>query len=119
VGPRPSKAYATAGPFPFGALILKDKRYRHHKVDAENKVFKTGSTTGTTYGKLSAIKADVRFTRTLPDAGRVSFLTTKLVVLDETPNNRFANVGDPGAVISTSSWRRCRPRSTECSPAKL
>jgi hypothetical protein len=86
-------------PFPSPLSFLKDKRHRHHRVDAENKVFKTGSTTGTTYGKLSAIKADVRFTRTLPDAGRVSFLTTKLVVLDETPNNRFANVGDSGAVI--------------------
>lgn len=84
---------------PPSTLSFKDKRHRHHKVEAENKVFKTGSTTGTTYGRLSTIKADVRFTRTFPNAGTVSFLTTKFVVLDETPNSRLANVGDSGAMI--------------------
>lgn len=92
-------------PSPSALSFLKDKRHRHHKVDAENKVFKTGSTTGTTYGKLSTIPADVRFTRIMPDAGLVIFLTKKLVVLDETPNNRFANVGDSGAVIRNGNAR--------------
>ncbi|KAH6847178.1 hypothetical protein B0I37DRAFT_391173 [Chaetomium sp. MPI-CAGE-AT-0009] len=86
-------------PSPSAYSFLQGKGHCADEVDAENKVFKTGSTTGTTYGRLSTIPADVRFTRTFPDAGRVSFLSRELVVLDETPDNRFANSGDSGAAI--------------------
>ncbi|KAK4042296.1 hypothetical protein C8A01DRAFT_33645 [Parachaetomium inaequale] len=62
-------------------------------------------------------KADVRFTQTFPDAGRISFLSRELVVLDETPDSRFANFGDSGAVIRNGTavmvgmvWGGIEPR---------
>ncbi|KAH6640399.1 hypothetical protein F5144DRAFT_92400 [Chaetomium tenue] len=89
----------TNDPSPSARSFLASRGHRAAWADAENKVFKTGAATGTTYGKLSAIQADVRFMREFPDAGLVSFVSTGLVVLDETPDSRFASHGDSGAVI--------------------
>ncbi|EAQ85274.1 predicted protein [Chaetomium globosum CBS 148.51] len=86
-------------PSPSTRSLLASRGHRAAWADAENKVFKTGAATGTTYGKLSTIQADFRFTREFPDAALVSFVSTGLVVVDETPDNRFASHGDSGAVI--------------------
>jgi hypothetical protein len=73
--------------------------HNNERAKAENKVFKTGSTTGTTYGNILSRKADVGYIHTGVGGVCVPFNSREHVVLDESPGNRFARFGDSGAVI--------------------
>lgn len=62
-------------------------------------MFKTGSTTGTTYGNLSSRNVDVGYIHTGVEGVCVPFNSQEHIVLDESPGNHFARFGDSGAVI--------------------